>query len=86
MYTSGTTGRPKGAVLTHDNMLWNAINMLSAGPGIASTDVTIAAAPLFHIGALGPLGAAAALRGRDGRRRARRSTRRASSTSWRASA
>jgi fatty-acyl-CoA synthase len=53
MYTSGTTGRPKGAVLTHDNMLWNAVNMLSAGPGIASTDVTIAAAPLFHIGALG---------------------------------
>jgi fatty-acyl-CoA synthase len=53
MYTSGTTGQPKGAVLTHDNMLWNAVNMLSAGPGIASTDVTIAAAPLFHIGALG---------------------------------
>jgi fatty-acyl-CoA synthase len=53
MYTSGTTGAPKGAVLTHDNMLWNAVNMLSAGPGIASTDVTIAAAPLFHIGALG---------------------------------
>ncbi|MFC5060674.1 acyl-CoA synthetase [Actinomycetospora atypica] len=53
MYTSGTTGRPKGAVLTHDNMLWNAVNMLSAGPGIASSDVTIAAAPLFHIGALG---------------------------------
>jgi fatty-acyl-CoA synthase len=53
MYTSGTTGRPKGAMLTHDNMLWNAINMLSAGPGISSADVTIAAAPLFHIGALG---------------------------------
>ncbi|HEY2224869.1 long-chain fatty acid--CoA ligase [Actinomycetospora sp.] len=53
MYTSGTTGAPKGAVLTHDNMLWNAVNMLSAGPGMASTDVTIAAAPLFHIGALG---------------------------------
>ncbi|MCD2186117.1 acyl-CoA synthetase [Actinomycetospora soli] len=53
MYTSGTTGRPKGAVLTHDNMLWNAVNMCVAGPGIASTDVTIAAAPLFHIGALG---------------------------------
>jgi fatty-acyl-CoA synthase len=53
MYTSGTTGRPKGAMLTHDNMLWNAINMLSAGPGISSTDITIAAAPLFHIGALG---------------------------------
>jgi fatty-acyl-CoA synthase len=53
MYTSGTTGVPKGAVLTHDNMLWNAINMLGAGPGIGGTDVTIAAAPLFHIGALG---------------------------------
>ncbi len=53
MYTSGTTGRPKGAVLTHDNMLWNAVNMLTAGAGVASTDVTIAAAPLFHIGALG---------------------------------
>jgi fatty-acyl-CoA synthase len=53
MYTSGTTGVPKGAVLTHDNMLWNAVNMLTAGPGISGTDVTIAAAPLFHIGALG---------------------------------
>ncbi|MHC1562950.1 acyl-CoA synthetase [Actinomycetospora sp. C-140] len=53
MYTSGTTGVPKGAVLTHDNMLWNAINMVTAGPGIGGTEVTIAAAPLFHIGALG---------------------------------
>ncbi|MFC5137328.1 AMP-binding protein [Actinomycetospora rhizophila] len=53
MYTSGTTGVPKGAVLTHDNMLWNAINMVTAGPGIGGADVTIAAAPLFHIGALG---------------------------------
>ena len=53
MYTSGTTGVPKGAVLTHDNMLWNAVNMATAGPGIGGTDVTVAAAPLFHIGALG---------------------------------
>ncbi len=53
LYTSGTTGRPKGAMLTHDNMLWNAINMVTACRGISSADTTIAAAPLFHIGALG---------------------------------
>lgn len=53
MYTSGTTGHPKGAMLTHENMLWNAVNMLSAGEGLRRTDVTLSAAPLFHIGALG---------------------------------
>ena len=53
MYTSGTTGAPKGAMLTHDNMLWNAVNVVLAGPGLSQRDVTIAVAPLFHIGALG---------------------------------
>jgi fatty-acyl-CoA synthase len=53
MYTSGTTGRPKGAMLTHGNMLWNAINALTMGYGLSSADTTVAAAPLFHIGALG---------------------------------
>lgn len=51
MYTSGTTGRPKGAMLTHTNLLWNAINILT-GPGLNRDDVAIAVAPLFHIGAL----------------------------------
>jgi len=53
VYTSGTTGRPKGAVLTHDNMFWNAVNLVTAGKGLSRDDVTVAAAPLFHIGALG---------------------------------
>jgi fatty-acyl-CoA synthase len=53
MYTSGTTGSPKGAMLTHANMQWNAINMLTVGDGMSGSTVTIAVAPMFHIGALG---------------------------------
>ncbi|MBL3745861.1 AMP-binding protein, partial [Mycobacteroides abscessus subsp. massiliense] len=53
MYTSGTTGRPKGAILTHDNLLWNAINVLGTDIGLRGEDVTVAVAPLFHIGGLG---------------------------------
>jgi fatty-acyl-CoA synthase len=51
MYTSGTTGRPKGAVLTHGNMTWNATNLM-LGLGITSDERTLALAPLFHIGGL----------------------------------
>ncbi|HWG95300.1 MAG TPA: long-chain fatty acid--CoA ligase [Mycobacteriales bacterium] len=53
MYTSGTTGRPKGAMLTHDNHLWNVVNSLSFGRGLRSSDVTVTVAPMFHIGGLG---------------------------------
>lgn len=53
MYTSGTTGHPKGAMLTHGNMLWNAINMCGSPEGLLRTDATLAVAPLFHIGAMG---------------------------------
>ncbi|MFD5259190.1 AMP-binding protein [Streptomyces bobili] len=51
MFTSGTTGTPKGVVLTHGNVWWNSVNVelhLDTRRG----DVTYAAAPLFHIGAL----------------------------------
>jgi fatty-acyl-CoA synthase len=51
MYTSGTTGRPKGAVLTHGNMTWNATNQL-LGFDFGPTERTLALAPLFHIGGL----------------------------------
>jgi fatty-acyl-CoA synthase len=51
-YTSGTTGRPKGAVLTHDNMYWNAMNNILA-LDITSEDSTITLLPLFHIGGIG---------------------------------
>ncbi|AII10829.1 O-succinylbenzoate--CoA ligase (plasmid) [Rhodococcus opacus] len=55
MYTSGTTGHPKGAMITHGHLRWNAINMVMVGGGLSSNDITVTVAPLFHIGALGLL-------------------------------
>jgi fatty-acyl-CoA synthase len=51
MYTSGTTGRPKGAMLTHGNILWNNISFWVAYD-TSTNDVTLVCAPLFHIGGL----------------------------------
>ncbi|WP_216829816.1 acyl-CoA synthetase [Alkalihalobacterium elongatum] len=51
MYTSGTTGRPKGAMLSHGNTQWNAINCINFMP-THSTDITLTVAPLFHIGGM----------------------------------
>ena len=51
MFTSGTTGTLKGAVLSHENFLFGAIqNLLSYG--IDATYKSLVVAPLFHIGAL----------------------------------
>lgn len=53
MYTSGTTGKPKGAVVLQQNTQWNAINAIHIyGYGLNSATVSLCAAPLFHIGAL----------------------------------
>jgi len=51
MYTSGTTGDPKGARLTHGNILFGAIHSL-VGYGVNQSYKSLVVAPLFHIGAL----------------------------------
>jgi fatty-acyl-CoA synthase len=51
MFTSGTTGRPKGAMLTHGNIWWHNINILHAYD-VRESDVSLLVAPLFHIGGL----------------------------------
>ncbi len=48
LYTSGTTGRAKGAELTHFNLFYNADYMSSKLLPLASTDVALATLPLFH--------------------------------------
>ncbi|KAA0940364.1 acyl-CoA synthetase [Streptomyces apricus] len=52
MYTSGTTGRPKGAVLTHANLTWNSLNVL-IDTELSGDEVTLVVAPLFHTAGLG---------------------------------
>jgi malonyl-CoA/methylmalonyl-CoA synthetase len=51
VYTSGTTGRPKGAVLTHNNLAINALT-LNACWRLAPSDRMLLALPLFHINGL----------------------------------
>ena len=47
-YTGGTTGRSKGVMLSHDNIVGNALNMLAELPA-GPTSCFIHAAPMFHI-------------------------------------
>ncbi len=51
MYTSGTTGRPKGAIITHGMTFWNCVNL--GGPAyIMPKSVLLTVLPLFHTGGL----------------------------------
>ncbi|MEV8308689.1 long-chain fatty acid--CoA ligase [Streptomyces flavidovirens] len=54
MYTSGTTGRPKGAMLTHGNLTWNAVNVL-IDQDLAADETALVSAPLFHTAGLNML-------------------------------
>ena len=51
MYTSGTTGKPKGAILTHRNIIWNLFNTIS-GREDQPGEKALIVGPLFHAAAL----------------------------------
>jgi fatty-acyl-CoA synthase len=48
-YTGGTTGLPKGAILTHGNMTWNSINTVMSW-GLTAAHSAPLQLPLFHVG------------------------------------
>ncbi|MFD1037118.1 long-chain fatty acid--CoA ligase [Virgibacillus byunsanensis] len=51
IYTGGTTGRPKGAVLSHRSILWNALNTITSW-NLNNDDTTLTCLPMFHTGGL----------------------------------
>jgi fatty-acyl-CoA synthase len=51
VYTSGTTGRPKGAVLSQQALLWNGV-MSQHMHGLTSDDHVLTVLPFFHVGGL----------------------------------
>jgi len=50
-YTSGTTGTPKGALLSNNALAWNAINATHMHD-LTSADVVLTVLPMFHVGGL----------------------------------
>ena len=51
LYTSGTTGRPKGAILTYGNHWWSAVAS-ALNLGLHAADNWLVCLPLFHVGGL----------------------------------
>ncbi len=50
-YTSGTTGKPKGALLSNKALFWNAVNS-TLMHDLTSEDVVLTVLPMFHVGGL----------------------------------
>ncbi|WP_435076694.1 class I adenylate-forming enzyme family protein [Halococcus sp. AFM35] len=53
LYTSGTTGQPKGCVLTHDNLIQNSVNTVYSAGFEENADRFLVVTPMFHIAAIG---------------------------------
>ncbi|MCB1179605.1 MAG: AMP-binding protein [Leptospiraceae bacterium] len=53
LYTSGTTGLPKGVPLTHKHMLAVLRNLATELPGFGADSINLVCAPFFHIGGVG---------------------------------
>lgn len=54
LYTGGTTGNPKGVILSHQSIMWNGINTILSW-NLTNEDITLTYMPLFHTGGLNAL-------------------------------
>lgn len=54
IYTGGTTGKPKGVVLSHQSIIWNGINTIISWK-LTNEDTTLTYMPLFHTGGINAL-------------------------------
>lgn len=62
MYTSGTTGRPKGAMWTHGNLLWFAAMQVMRWR-LNENTVALMSGPMYHVGAIEDVGLATLMAG-----------------------